>query len=140
MKKMNAVAGIVLAAAVLSTGAYAATTSGTGTPTPPPQQEFFDQTGTMRANLAADRAELRVLLNSNSQDTKRIRSLSENISKNQDSLRQQALKYNMPFRGHGGRMTGIACGYGGNGMYGGGRMGNHPRHNMSGYDGGYHHM
>lgn len=137
MKKMNALTGIVLAAAVLSTGAYAATTGAVDS-TPPNQQEFFDQTGTLRANLAADRAELNVLVNSNSQDTKRIRTLSENITKEQDTLRQQAIKYNVPFRGHGGRMAGIACGYGGNDMSGGGRMGNH--HNRNGYDGGYHHM
>ncbi len=139
MKKMNMITGMLFAAAVLSTGAYAASTNTTAANTTN-QQAFFAQTTTLRANLAADSAELEALLHSNTPDTSRIRTLSENITTERDTLRQQAIKFNVAQMGYGGMMTaGEGCGYGG-GMMGSGFHGNMHGSMMDGTDGGYHHM
>lgn len=137
MKKMNMIAGMLFAAAVLTTGAYAASTDTTATDTAN-QQAFYEQTATLRAHLAADRAELQALLHSNTPDTSRIRSLSENITKEGDTLREQAIKYNVILMGHGGMMAGENCGYGG-GMMGSGFHGT-MHHSMMDGAGDHHHM
>jgi hypothetical protein len=87
MKKTKSVTAMLALAALLTSGAYAATASETTPTTNTNQQTYLDQTATLRANLAADRAELHALVAAKSQDTKRIRTLSENISKAEDELR-----------------------------------------------------
>ncbi|WP_157470107.1 hypothetical protein [Desulfobulbus elongatus] len=139
MKKMNLVAGMLFAAAVLATSAYAAS-AGTAVANTADQQAYYDQTATLRSNLAADRAELQALINSNSPDAKRIRTLSENITRGHDELRQQAEKYNVAWMGHGGMMAGEPCGYGPgpHGFMHGSMMNGTGEHHQSG--GGFHHM
>lgn len=123
MKKITSVTAMLALAALLSSGAYAATTSETTPTTNTNQQTFFDQTATLRANLAADRAELHALIAAKSQDTKRIRTLSENISKADDELRLQARKNNVPLMGPGSMHLGMNCGSTG-------MMGKHMQGNM----------
>lgn len=109
MKKIKSVTAMLALAALLTSGAYAATASETTPTTNTNQQTYLDQTATLRANLAADRAELHALVAAKSQDTKRIRTLSENISKAEDELRLQARKNNVPLMGPGGMHLGMNC-------------------------------
>ena len=137
MKKITSVTAMLAFAALLSSGVYAATVSETTPSTNTNQQTFFDQTATLRATLAADRAELNALIAAKSQDTKRIRTLSENISKSQDDLRLQAQKSNVPLMGPGGMHLGMNCDS--TGMMGN-RMQGRMDHNMNGPMGSHHQM
>jgi hypothetical protein len=137
MKKITSVTAMLALAALLSSGAYAATASETTPTTNTNQQTFFDQTATLRANLAADRAELHALIAAKSQDTKRIRTLSENISKSEDELRLQARKNNVPLMGPGSMHLGMNCDS--NGMMGKHMQGNMD-HDMNGTMGNHHQM
>lgn len=137
MKKITSVTAMLALAALLSSGAYAATASETTPTTNTNQQTFFDQTATLRANLAADRAELHALIAAKSQDTKRIRTLSENISKSEDELRLQARKNNVPLMGPGSMHLGMNCDSTGMmGKHMQGEMG----HDMNGTMGNHHQM
>lgn len=102
MKKIFSLAGIVALAAIISTGAYAGNTGTANPANPNDQQAFYDNTTTLRASLAADQAELNALMVGGNPDPKRVRALSENISKSQDELRRQAGSYAAPMMGHGG--------------------------------------
>lgn len=79
------------------------------------QQSFFDNTAALRASLAADQAELHALMMSNDPDPKRVRALSETISKSQDELRRQSGGYPV-MMGPGGSY--MAMNYGRNHMNG----------------------
>jgi len=137
MKKITSVTAMLALAALLSSGAFAATTTETTPTTNTNQQTFFDQTATLRANLAADRAELQALNAAKSQDTKRIRTLSENISKSEDELRVQARKNNVPLMGPGSMHLGMNCDSTGMmGKHMQGKMG----HDMNGTMGNHHQM
>lgn len=131
MKKITSITTMLALTALLSSGAYAVTTGETTAATTTNQQTFLDQTATLRSTLAADRAELRTLITTKSQDTKRIRTLSENISKSEDALRQQASKYNVPLMGPGSMHLGMNCDSTGAGHHSGGMMGNHMQGTMN---------
>jgi len=137
MKKITSVTAMLALAALLTSGAYAATVSETTPATNTNQQTFFDQTATLRANLAADRAELHALIAAKSQDTQRIRTLSENISKAEDELRLQARKNNVPLMGPGSMHLGMNCDP--TGMMGQHMQGN-MGHGMNGTMGSHHQM
>ena len=137
MKKIKSVTAMLALAALLTSGAYAATASETTPATNTNQQTYLDQTATLRANLAADRAELHALVAAKSQDTKRIRTLSENISKAEDELRLQARKNNVPLMGPGGMHLGMNCDSTGmTGKHMQGKM----DHDMNGTMGNHHQM
>lgn len=131
MKKITSITAMLALTALFTTGAYAVTTGEATVATNTNQQTFLDQTASLRSNLAADRAELRALIAANSQDTKRIRTLSENISKSEDTLRQQAGKYNVPLMGPGSMHLSMNCDSTGNGHHSGGMMGNHMQGTMN---------
>jgi len=131
------ITGMLFAAAVVSTGAYAASTNTTAT-TSADQQAFLEQTSTLRSTLAADHAELRALMHANTPDTSRIRTLSEKISKERDTLRQKALEYKIAPMGHGWAMGSQYCDYSSSMMGYGGHRAMHD--SMMHGEGGYNHM
>lgn len=122
MKKILSFAGIMVTAAILSTSAFAVNNDPGNSTDSTNQQEFYDKTSTLRASLAADRAELNVLMIGDNPDVKRIRELSESISKSQDELRRLAGNYDPSMFGHGGAHMGMNCGQGGQGHHMSGQM------------------
>jgi Spy/CpxP family protein refolding chaperone len=83
---------------------------------------FYKDTQALRTSLFADRAELNALMAGQNPDSKKVRALSENISKTQSELRAKAQQYNIsgPM---GGRGYGPGPGYG---NCGGGQYRHHP--------------
>lgn len=125
MKKILSFAGIMVMAAIISTSAFAVNNDTGNSTEPMDQQEFFDKTATLRASLAADQAELNALMMGDTPDVKRIRSLSESISKSKDELRRLAGNYGPSMFGHGGAYMGINCCQGGQGHQMNGHMNEH---------------
>ena len=80
-------------------------------------QAFYNATEDLRADLAANQAELNAIQASTNPDPARIKTLTRTIVKQQDQLRVQAEKYNMT----GTDGTGY-CPYSGYGHHGGGHM------------------
>ena len=117
MKKILSLAGIMVTAAILSTSAFAVNNDAGNSTDSTNQQEFYDKTAPLRASLAADRAELNALMMGDNPDVKRIRALSESLSKSQDELRRLAGNYNPSMFGHGGTYMGMNCGQGGQGPH-----------------------
>lgn len=81
----------------------------------PEYKKFLDDTRDLRTSLRGDYAEMRALMAGTNPDPKRVRALSESISKKEMELSDKAASSNLPFRpmGHGG--SGFNCpGYGRN--------------------------
>lgn len=114
MKKILALTGTIALAAIISSSAYAATPAMDHTPKTVDYQAMYDNTATLRASLAADRAELAALIASDNPDIKRVRELSASISGSEDDLRRQTGNYMGSMMNNGGHMMG--------GHMGGGHM------------------
>lgn len=125
MKKIFPLAGIMIAAAIISTSAFAVNNAPGNSTNPMDQQEFYDKTAPFRASLAADQAELNALMVGDNPDVKRIRALSESISKSQDELRRLAGNYGASIFEHGGAHMGMNCYQGGQGHHTNGQMNGH---------------
>jgi hypothetical protein len=133
MNKILSLAGIIALTAIISTSAYAGNT-GTGNPGKTmDQQTVYDNSAELRATLAADQAELNALMMGSNPDPKRVRTLSENISKSQDELRRQTGGYTTPMMDHGSSHMGMNCTYhNGQPLHMNGSMGGHMNGQMGG--------
>ncbi|MGB3223256.1 MAG: hypothetical protein WBB23_10680 [Desulforhopalus sp.] len=80
-------------------------------------QEALNEINKIKIKIAADQAELNVLMSSASPDTQRIRTLAEQISTSQLDLQK---KYGAAGSGYGHGMMGSGMMHGGSGMMHGG--------------------
>ena len=85
-------------------------------------QDFLNSTAKLRASIDADRAELAAIMASPTPDSKKVRTLTEQMNKKIATLNEQAAAKNLPQNGMGYGMMGP--GMMGNGMMGPGMMGN----------------
>ena len=90
-------------------------------------QDFLNSTAKLRASIDADRAELAAIMASPTPDSKKVRTLTEQMNKKIATLNEQAAAKNLPQNGMGYGMMGpgmMGNGMMGNGMMGPGMMGN----------------
>lgn len=122
MKKIIVAISVVLLIGMVSISAYAC--NGCGgygnghhmmSNTSADYQAFYDDTTTIRTSIAADRSELNALMAGNNPDSKRARTLTEQISKSEIELRKIAKKHDTGITGMRGYGQGWNCGISGHG-------------------------
>ncbi|MBU1388175.1 MAG: zinc resistance protein [Proteobacteria bacterium] len=73
-------------------------------------QSFYNDTQALRSSIAADRAELNAIMAGANPDSKRARTLSEQISKSENEMRLKAQQNNISGMGMMGYGQGWSCG------------------------------
>ena len=127
MKKIITITTILFSAALISSTAFAWWGGGMmgdhhdgmyTTANSTDRQAFYDATVDLRADLAANQAELNAIQATDNPDPAKIKTLTRKIIKQQDQLRVQAEKYNLN-----GTDNDDYCPYSGYGHHGGHMMG-----------------